>query len=373
VKSTRLWVTNWWSNSFRPGKPANMDDPAWWDELRANARMMADHRQNVALISPLDLCRYGVSAGGELTFDWTLFDKTVQVFVDEHVVGRIEGGHLGGRGDWLGPIKLNIRKVHDGKVEGASVLPTDPDAEKFLSKFLPALVNHLRDKGWLDKYLQHIADEPVPQNVDSYLAAVKLVRKYAPPLKIIEAIHAPQVGGEIDVAVPMLNILHANYKDFAKLPTQGRELWTYTCCEPKGEYANRFIELPLIKTRLLHWINYRYGLPGYLHWGYNQYDRLDPFKQTTYPEPKKDYWPAGDMCIVYPGPKGPLSSIRFEAMRDGIVDHELLSMLAERDKPAADALAAKMVQDFDKYELDVKTFRAVRRELLRKLEVRSEK
>ncbi len=79
------------------------------------------------------------------------------------------------------------------------------------------------------------------------------------------------------------------------------------------------------------------------------------------------YLPAGDAWIVYPGKDGPLDSIRFETMRDGIVDHELLSQLAERDKAAAQKLAETFVLKFDQYNTDVTAFRAARRELLERL------
>ena len=59
-----------------------------------------------------------------------------------------------------------------------------------------------------------------------------------------------------------------------------------------------------------------------------------------------------------------LASIRFEALRDGVVDHELLSMLGERDAAAAKRLVATHVLDFDRYDGHVKHFRATRRELL---------
>jgi len=133
---------------------------------------------------------------------------------------------------------------------------------------------------------------------------------------------------------------------------------------PQGEYANRFIEQPLIKTRLLHWINFRYGITGYLHWGYNHWTADSPFTHTTRPHGGPPYLPAGDPWIVYPGADGPLDSIRFEAMRDGIVDHELLSMFAEKDAPAAQALAGRFIIAFDQYQTDVAQFRAARRELL---------
>ncbi len=76
---------------------------------------------------------------------------------------------------------------------------------------------------------------------------------------------------------------------------------------------------------------------------------------------------AGDAWIVYPGKEGPLDSIRFEAMRDGIADYELLCQLKERDPGGAQRLAGKLVLDFDQYATGIQDFRAVRRELLRLL------
>jgi hypothetical protein len=54
-------------------------------------------------------------------------------------------------------------------------------------------------------------------------------------------------------------------------------------------------------------------------------------------------------------------------MRDGIADYALLQALARQNPAAAQALAAKMVLDFDRYNTDVNGFRNIRRELLRGL------
>jgi hypothetical protein len=51
-------------------------------------------------------------------------------------------------------------------------------------------------------------------------------------------------------------------------------------------------------------------------------------------------------------------------MRDGIADYELLCQLAERDTDAAQRLAARHILAFDRYDTDVASFRATRRELL---------
>lgn len=71
---------------------------------------------------------------------------------------------------------------------------------------------------------------------------------------------------------------------------------------------------------------------------------------------------------MYPGKDGPLDSIRFEAMRDGIADYALLQALSERDAAGAQALAKKLILDFDRYNADVSAFRAVRHDLLLRLD-----
>ena len=196
---------------------------------------------------------------------------------------------------------------------------------------------------------------------------VPLARKYAPELRIVEACHTKDLVGSIDVWVPQLNFLHQDFAHYQQRQRAGDEVWLYTCVFPQGEYANRFIEQPLIKTRLLHWINFRYGVTGYLHWGYNHWTQDSPFTHTTRAHGGPAYLPAGDPWIVYPGQNGPLDSIRFEAMRDGIADYELLCLLAERNPDAAQRMVARHVLDFDRYDIDVGRFRAARRELLQLL------
>lgn len=130
---------------------------------------------------------------------------------------------------------------------------------------------------------------------------------------------------------------------------------------------NRFIDYPLIKTRLLHWMNFKYNFTGYLHWGLNHWQG-DPF---TLLEPD---WgagvklPPGDSHIVYPGKTGPLSSIRMEAMRDGIEDYELLRKLSESDAELAQEICSMVVKSMTDYSLDPDQFRKARLMLLEALD-----
>ena len=76
--------------------------------------------------------------------------------------------------------------------------------------------------------------------------------------------------------------------------------------------------------------------------------------------------PAGDAFVTYPWrEKNSIhSSIRFEAMREGIEDYELLHALAATNPDKARQLAAKAVADPTGYIRDVGAFRTLHGELL---------
>lgn len=366
VKS-RLWLTNWYFLPSKflqvPTKPGETPDDA---QARVIAKSMAEHRQNVALIAPYSLTKYDLGPDGKIKFDFSGFDKRVRIFKDAGVIGRIEGGHLGGRsGDWNSQFTVNAQVVENGKLVSKAVDPSSKEADWFFSQFLPALKEHLKDKGWLDIYMQHLADEPIASNIESYRAIAKLVKQYMPGVKTIDACHTKELVGALDVWVPQLNYFAESYSHYQDRQKAGEEVWIYTCVYPQGEYANRFLELPLIKTRLLHWINFKYNATGYLHWGFNYWNQVDdPYKTLISPE---WFLPAGDPWIVYPGKNGLVDSIRYETLRDGVADYELLCQLREKKPELAQKIADRHILSFDKYDIDPVAFRKSRKEILEAL------
>ena len=119
----------------------------------------------------------------------------------------------------------------------------------------------------------------------------------APKLRRIDAVHVTDLAGDLEVWVPRLNFFRDAYPELHTLQRGGDiELWFYTAWLPQGSFPNRLMDYPLIKTRLLHWINFLYGATGYLHRGYNFWSV--PFLQFS----------AGDNWIVWPGPDGPQSN-----------------------------------------------------------------
>jgi hypothetical protein len=89
--------------------------------------------------------------------------------------------------------------------------------------------------------------------------------------------------------------------------------------------------MPLIDSRLMHWLNYRYDATGYLHWGYNQWDDDSYNKIGEH---------IGDGWHVYPVIDGVLNSLRWEEMRNGIQDYEYLWMLEEKIRELKDSLGS---------------------------------
>jgi hypothetical protein len=160
--------------------------------------------------------------------------------------------------------------------------------------------------------------------------------------------------------VPILDHYHGDYAFYQERQAVGDEIWFYTCTGPQGNYANRFMEQPLVQTRLLHWINYRYGSTGYLHWGFNWW-HLNAKDNSA----AVNNWPAGDAWIVYPAEGKAYSSIRLAAMRDGIADYELLKLLEQKYPDKAKELAQSVIRNFDSYNSNISDFRQTRLKMLK--------
>lgn len=364
-----LWVTNWFSavgGRMKQFHGVKDWSPEHWAVLRQYARMMAAYRQNVVLTPIYNLIDFEAGKDGRLRFDFTRFDRWVRLFQEEGVIGLIEGGHLGGRdGGWTAQhFNIRLRVVKGNKVISKVAHPGEPAVETFLSQFLPALERHLERRGWLDLYLQHLCDEPIKENAESYRILAALVAKYAPKLRRIDANHYRELVGSLDVWVPQLNYYDQSLDFYQHRQKAGDEVWTYTCLAPTGTYPNRLIDYSLLKVRLLHWINFRFGATGYLHWGWNQWRSKDPFADVEPPHGKA-FLPPGDGWIVYPSKEHVvLSSIRLEAMRDGIEDYELLRLLSKKRLAKAASLARRMIPKMSAPQKDVASFRQARRELL---------
>jgi Domain of unknown function (DUF4091) len=354
-----LRVTNWFNTA--PDHLAQYytllgsgDDDRYWALLANIAGVMAAHKQNVILTPVMELSAPRVE-GEKLVFDFTRLDRWVETF-SKAGIPIIEGGHLLGRvSGYQTPLRVPAYVIENGKPVVEKLTAEDPRAEQYLHSFLSALYAHLKERGWTGRYVQHIHDEPHGDERPAYNHFAKLIRGEMPGIPIVDAVSLDQdLGFFADVAdiwVPVLGSFDDRMDKIRAHKDHGGQAWFYTCIFPQGRYLNRFTDLPLVKTRLLHWFNFRYGFSGYLHWGGDYWSR-EPFDNVQpVINDGTTLLPAGDNAIVYPWPEKNtvLSSMRLEAMREGIEDYELLAALSKRDPEKAQQLAKEAIPHFTDY------------------------
>ncbi len=367
-------VAEWFSTrqfkKFHGVEDAQSD--RYWQILRMYAKNMVEHRQNTFLVS-LGLIKSMVDDDGKYHFDFSEFDRFAQVFWDTGLMDALETGFVAQHipGGWSSP-EISIRKSYT-VYEQVGGKAKKVGGEEYLSKFLPAFVAHLREKQWLDKTLFHICDEPANHNVASWQKASDFVHSHAPELRRIDAIETPHCLDRLEVWVPKLDHLSTWQDAFEDAQRRGNEMWFYTVgIYQGGSLMNKTVDVPLIETRLMHWLNYRYDLKGYLHWGLNAWTD-DPWNA-----PGKH---RGDGWHVYPTRDGLLDSLRWEQMRNGLQDYECLWLLEDKTRqfvatlsPRAAKLieprrrsqeiASKVVATYTDFSHDPQTLYAARRQVI---------
>ncbi len=334
LPSTRnLKVTEWYSTGdfekFYGIKEEYSD--VWFSMLRKYADNMAEHRQNVFYV-PMDAVEIQKAVNGRLSFDFTRFDQIAQVFWDTKKMDYLETGEIArfGNNAWFSPDiilqNFKVKNIETGKIEtleGKDVAPS----------LLASFESHLREKGWLSKTLFHIKDEPSMHNSQAWREMSAYIHKYAPDLVRMDAIETTNLLNDIEVAVPKLDAFGTWYESYRKAQEKGVEIWFYTVGIYQGSlFPNKTIDMPVINSRLLHWLNYRYDATGYLHWGWNQWTD-DPFKEVG--------MHIGDGWHVYPSKNGVLNSLRWEQMRNGIQDYECFRMLEDKIRNLKDSLGKR--------------------------------
>ena len=361
-----LKVVNWCSKAsslsvMNGGKEVEPRSDEYIDLMRIIVRSGAANGQNCWMMTDKPTPVLNADST-DFVLDFTFFDKFIEMLEEEGNMQYFCNSHFGRKVAITTDEEMvfDIIYVEDKQIKRETVPSRDPRVEPFIKNYFSQIEVHFREKGWLDKCYQHIADEPSRPGTEgqqSWSRVAAMVKKYAPGLRTIDA--STEIIENQDVSVVCLS---DNVETNPPVP-EGSERWMYTCCVPKLNFANRFVQLPLLKTRILHWINYRYNECGYLHWGYNQWHHsTDPLHDVTLQG--RPNLPGGDAYIVYPGDRKVYPSIRLWAMRDGIRDYDLLKMVEARDPEKAMQWCRSIVLSSDKYNMDTKHFRQVRREIL---------
>jgi len=329
-----LPVTNWfWLDALCDRYGVGLDDDRLWAITGRYFANLTAHGNDTlytpAFTPPLHSPRRPVQLlgvrknGTRYAFDWTRVKRWTDLARASGIT-RFEWNHLCSQ--WGAKFAPAVFRTNGRPCWPDRTAATAPAYRRFLGDWLPALRRFLVSEQ-LDRVSYfHISDEPTLKALPQYARCRAMLRDLAPWMRIMDALSDLEFAKQDLVDTPVVITNHA-----AGFAAAGIRHWVYTCCYPRGGYANRLFDSPLVAIRIHGALFYRHRAQGYLHWGYNYWyrglgrDLIDPFTV-----PDSGNWPlfsAGDPFIVYPGPDGPLDSIRWEVLAEGLQDYALLETL----------------------------------------------
>lgn len=199
---------------------------------------------------------------------------------------------------------------------------------EFLSAFIPQLIKVIRSLGIEKSTFFHISDEPNEDQIESYSMAKSAVAPLLEDFPIIDALsdYSFYESGIINNPIPCTNDIESFIEKGFPHP------WTYYCCGQGGKLSNRFFGMPLSTTRIIGFQIFKYGIEGFLQWGFNFYNSqyslrsIDPFAVTD----ADSAFPSGDSFTVYPGKSGAIESVRSEVFFQALQDMRALTLLCDR-------------------------------------------
>jgi len=212
-------------------------------------------------------------------------------------------------------------------------------------RFIKAYTDFLRTKGWLDKALVEVWDEPTVLQSEKVKERAENIKKIAPDirLQLFAGGSEPYMFWEpslsekyglldlIDIWAPHLLV------NAPELQQKGKEIWTYFCTLARSNAPNLYIDTPPIYQRSIPWYCWMHGVDGFEHWSTTYF-----WRNSHEGLPVEQKWPSlpwdsrtfhdfhGEGQLVYPGPKGEIyPSLRLEVFRDGMEDYEYLYKLGQ--------------------------------------------
>ena len=267
-----------------------------------------------------------VLPNGEYDFDFTLVDRWIDM-CERIGVKYYEIPHFFTQ--WGADHAPKIIATVNGEKKRIFGWETDSMGEeygKFLSVLIPALVSHFKARGMDERCYFHISDEPNLRNLEKYLACKERVAPYLEGYHIIDALSDFKFYelGVLKKPIPGIS----SVQEFLDHDIPG--LWVYYCgAGGKKVTTDRYLSMPMARTRILGVQLYLNRIEGFLHWGYNyyhnqfSYDYVDVLGSTD----GEYFAPSGDAFLVCPGTDDTVwETMRLNAMREAMDDMRALEL-----------------------------------------------
>jgi hypothetical protein len=229
----------------------------------------------------------------------------------------------------------------------------DPRWREAWTAFLESFRDHLADQGWLEQTWLAFDEKPSEQ-LD---AATALVADVAPTF-LDRLKMAVFTQDEIDHA-------RAYALNYDQLPIEAGEPAADRPADETGtfytsvghDHPNTFSHSPAVESALLPWLAERHDLDGYTRWSFTSWPD-EPLQNPAHRHPQ------GDEYLIYPGPDGPRSSIRWELFQEGLRDVALCREARERGfGDAVDKAVSLATAEIDGREADPSAVKEARRRI----------
>ena len=319
-----------------------------------------------------------LTANGGYVFDFKPLEKFGE-FAFAHGVKYLEFSHLFTQwgGKCCPKIMAETENGEEKKIFGWETASDSKEYLAFLDEFLTKLALFIDDHGWRKNCYFHLTDEPWEEHLEKYTFLRDFVKARIGDMPVMDAISHYDFyeKGGVDVPVPITG-------SFKAFENKGiKELFVYYCCGPYQDfYSNRFLNMPLQRTKIIGAQVYETGVQGFLHWGFNFYNtaksyaEVNPYEDTS----AGAMFPSGDSFVVYPGNGDAVGSLRSETLGEGFFEYRALKTLENYigRKKTLKILHDSGVKGYTEYPRSSEAHRALREKVyaaLKKAAKRAEK
>ncbi len=278
------------------------------------------------------------------TFDFSAWDRAMSRAINHYNLNSFRLGIPGLGGGTFhaisGPSLLGFKE-------------DEPEYPILLKSYCSQMQEHLARKGWLDEAFVYWFDEPSPDQYAFVLNGFEKLKRYCPKIaRMLTEQPEPQLEGGPNIWCPVSH--HYEHEPAEQRRQHGDKFWWYVCTGPKAPYCTLFIDHPGTELRVWLWQTWQRDIQGILVWQTNYWTSSAAYPdqpQNPYEDPmgwrsgystprgEKRPWGNGDGRFIYPPVaaadarpsepvlEGPVDSIRWEMLRDGIEDYEYMVIL----------------------------------------------
>jgi hypothetical protein len=274
--------------------------------------------------------------------------------------------------------------------------PFSPGFNKKVGSYLKSIDSYFTENGWRDR-LEFNSPIDEPNSAGDYEDTRRwaaLVHEAVPGIPFLATESPVTDNPDWGTLTGYVNnfCVHGNSLNDPKVKqaireeqTKGGEVTWYISCDQTYPQPNYFIDAPALDPVMVPWITFRYGMNGILYWATNFWNQtpdpwLDPVTFISGFACSDGYVLNGEGSLIYPGDHamrytgqpnvdGPVSSIRFELLREGIEDYEYLWMLTDKgDGDFAEQLVRDLVIDVSAFSRNLEELYLTRKAMARRLE-----